>query len=167
MAEPAWLEGEFTDWQGVPCQVPLFSPPRVPLAGGVSRATWALVPLLLTGAVLPIPSPSLPHSPASPCCQKADKSALAGKVNRTQFDASMERLNEVIQEMLSRVTGQEQGWHQLQQQLSEELGSKVRGSRSLPPLGNGSLRQNPCEHRCPPAGFSLGTAEAEGVPTAV
>ncbi|NXR03608.1 QRIC2 protein, partial [Sagittarius serpentarius] len=56
---------------------------------------------------------------------KADKTALAGKVSRTQFDASMERLNEVIQEMLSRVTGQEQGWHQLQRQLSEEMDSKL------------------------------------------
>ncbi|NXT95758.1 QRIC2 protein, partial [Anhinga rufa] len=56
---------------------------------------------------------------------KADKTALAGKVSRTQFDASMERLNEMIQEMLSRVTGQEQGWHQVQRQLSEEMGSKL------------------------------------------
>ncbi|XP_064007035.1 glutamine-rich protein 2 isoform X3 [Pogoniulus pusillus] len=71
---------------------------------------------------------------------KADKSALAGKVNRTQFDASMERLNEVIQEMLSRVTGQEQGWHQLQQQLSEELGSK------LDRLELGPFRQQLEEH---------------------
>ncbi|KAM6050020.1 glutamine-rich protein 2-like [Theristicus caerulescens] len=56
---------------------------------------------------------------------KADKSALAGKVSRTQFDASMERLNEVVQEMLSRVQGQEQGWHQVQRQLSEEMDSKL------------------------------------------
>ncbi|KAM9258140.1 glutamine-rich protein 2 [Cariama cristata] len=57
--------------------------------------------------------------------RKADKSALAGKVSRTQFDASMERLNEVIQEMLSRMTGQEQGWHEVQRQLSEEINSKL------------------------------------------
>ena len=43
----------------------------------------------------------------------------------------MERLNELIQEMLSRVTGQEQGWHQVQRQLSEEMDSKVRGGSSL------------------------------------
>ncbi|NXP76427.1 QRIC2 protein, partial [Ramphastos sulfuratus] len=71
---------------------------------------------------------------------KADKSALAGKVNCTQFDASMERLNEMIQEMLSRMTGQEQGWHQLQQQLSEELGSK------LDRLELGPFRQQLEEH---------------------
>ncbi|NXK04594.1 QRIC2 protein, partial [Herpetotheres cachinnans] len=56
---------------------------------------------------------------------KADKTALAGKVSRTQFDASMERLNETIQEMLRRVTGQGQGWHQLQQRLREEMDSKL------------------------------------------
>ncbi|NWS57912.1 QRIC2 protein, partial [Chunga burmeisteri] len=56
---------------------------------------------------------------------KADKTALASKVSRAQFDASMERLNEVIQEMLSRMTGQEQGWHEVQQQLSEQINSKL------------------------------------------
>ncbi|XP_068007566.1 glutamine-rich protein 2 isoform X2 [Melanerpes formicivorus] len=71
---------------------------------------------------------------------KADKSALASKVNRSQFDASMERLNQVIQEMLSRVTGQEQGWHQVQQQLTEELGSK------LDRLELGPFRQQLEEH---------------------
>lgn len=38
----------------------------------------------------------------------------------------------MIQEMLSRVMGQEQGWHQVQRQLSEEMDSKVRGGSSLP-----------------------------------
>ncbi|NXO54715.1 QRIC2 protein, partial [Aramus guarauna] len=56
---------------------------------------------------------------------KADKTALAGKVSRTQFEACVERLNEMIQETLSRVTGQERGWHQVQQQLSEEMDSKL------------------------------------------
>lgn len=51
-------------------------------------------------------------------------------MSRTQFDGSMERLNEVIQEMLSRVMGQEQDWHQIQRQLSEEMDSKVRGGMS-------------------------------------
>ncbi|CAM9982659.1 unnamed protein product [Bubo scandiacus] len=71
---------------------------------------------------------------------KADKTALAGKVSRTQFDASMERLNEMIQETLSRVTGQEQGWHQLQRQLSEEMDSK------LDRLELGPFRQQLEEH---------------------
>ncbi|CAM9781532.1 unnamed protein product [Bubo scandiacus] len=71
---------------------------------------------------------------------KADKTALAGKVSRTQFDASMERLNEMIQETLSRVTGQEQGWHQVQRQLSEEMDSK------LDRLELGPFRQQLEEH---------------------
>ncbi|NXD81241.1 QRIC2 protein, partial [Halcyon senegalensis] len=56
---------------------------------------------------------------------KADKSALGSKVSRTQFDTTMERLNEMIKEMLSKVTGQEQHWHQFQQQLREEMDSKL------------------------------------------
>ncbi|NXW11654.1 QRIC2 protein, partial [Fregetta grallaria] len=71
---------------------------------------------------------------------KADKSALAGKVSRTQFEASMERLNEMVQETLSRVTGQEQGWHQVQRQLSEEMDSK------LDRLELGPFRQQLEEH---------------------
>ena len=51
-------------------------------------------------------------------------------MSRTQFDASLERLNEMMQETLSRVAGQEQGWHQVQRQLSEEMDSKVRGGTS-------------------------------------
>ncbi|XP_042658399.1 glutamine-rich protein 2 isoform X2 [Tyto alba] len=71
---------------------------------------------------------------------KADKTALAGKVSRSQFDASMERLNGMIQEMLSRVMGQEQDWHQVQQQLSEEMDSK------LDRLELGPFRQQLEEH---------------------
>ncbi|XP_064323486.1 glutamine-rich protein 2 [Phalacrocorax carbo] len=71
---------------------------------------------------------------------KADKAALASKVSRAQFDASMERLNEVVQEMLSRVTGQEEGWHRVQRQLSEEMGSK------LDRLELGPFRQQLEEH---------------------
>ncbi|XP_074703289.1 glutamine-rich protein 2-like [Strix aluco] len=71
---------------------------------------------------------------------KADKTALAGKVSRTQFEASMERLNEMMQETLSRVAGQEQGWHQVQRQLSEEMDSK------LDRLELGPFRQQLEEH---------------------
>lgn len=46
----------------------------------------------------------------------------------------MERLKEMFQEMLSRVTGQEQ----LQQQLSEELAAKVRAGSS-PPRTSGTF----------------------------
>ncbi|NXS53448.1 QRIC2 protein, partial [Brachypteracias leptosomus] len=71
---------------------------------------------------------------------KADKSALASKVSCTQFEASLERLKEELQEMLSRVRGQEQSWHQLQQQLSQEMGSK------LDRLELGPFRQQLEEH---------------------
>ncbi|XP_068769388.1 glutamine-rich protein 2 isoform X2 [Struthio camelus] len=56
---------------------------------------------------------------------KADKAALAGKVSRIQFDATMEHLNKMIQDMLDRITGQEQDWHQIQQKLIEEMDSKL------------------------------------------
>ncbi|GAB0197775.1 glutamine-rich protein 2 [Grus japonensis] len=72
--------------------------------------------------------------------EKADKTTLAGKVSRTQFEACVERLNEMIQETLSRVTGQEQGWHQVQRQLTEEMDSK------LDRLELGPFRQQLEEH---------------------
>ncbi|KFQ45368.1 Glutamine-rich protein 2, partial [Nestor notabilis] len=57
--------------------------------------------------------------------EKADKDALASKVSRAQFEASLELLTERNQEVLSRVTGQEQGLHEIQQQLREEMASKL------------------------------------------
>ncbi|XP_067164726.1 glutamine-rich protein 2 [Apteryx mantelli] len=56
---------------------------------------------------------------------KADKASLAGKVSCTQFDATMEHLNKMIQDVLDRITGQEQDWHQIQQKLVEEMDSKL------------------------------------------
>ncbi|XP_072208423.1 glutamine-rich protein 2 [Excalfactoria chinensis] len=56
---------------------------------------------------------------------KADRASLAGKVSCAQFDAAMEQLNGMIEEMVSKVTGQEQDWHQIQQKLIEELDSKL------------------------------------------
>ncbi|XP_065541876.1 uncharacterized protein LOC136017490 [Lathamus discolor] len=57
--------------------------------------------------------------------EKADKGALESKVSRAQFEASLELLKERNQEVLSRVTGQEQGLHEVQQQLREEMASKL------------------------------------------
>ncbi|XP_061199941.1 glutamine-rich protein 2-like [Neopsephotus bourkii] len=77
----------------------------------------------LTLAVAP---PSFLHrSPAFPCCWKADKDTLESKVSRAQFEASLELLNERNQEVLSRLAGQEQGLHEVQQQLREEMASKL------------------------------------------
>ncbi|NXH09820.1 QRIC2 protein, partial [Bucco capensis] len=53
--------------------------------------------------------------------EKADKATLAGKVSCSQFDVSMERLSEMIQEIQSQMTAQEQSW----QQLKEEMAAKV------------------------------------------
>ncbi|NXH22565.1 QRIC2 protein, partial [Bucco capensis] len=53
--------------------------------------------------------------------EKADKASLAGRVSHSQFDVSMEQLNEMIQEVQSQVTAQEQSW----QQLKEEMASKL------------------------------------------
>ncbi|XP_061232491.1 glutamine-rich protein 2-like [Neopsephotus bourkii] len=57
--------------------------------------------------------------------EKADKDALESKVSRAQFEASLELLKERNQEVLSRLTGQEQGLHEVQQQLREEMASKL------------------------------------------
>ncbi|XP_065519938.1 uncharacterized protein LOC136005971 [Lathamus discolor] len=57
--------------------------------------------------------------------EKADKGALESKVSRAQFEASLELLKEQNQEVLSRLTGQEQGLHEVQQQLREEMASKL------------------------------------------
>ncbi|NXH04038.1 QRIC2 protein, partial [Loxia leucoptera] len=49
---------------------------------------------------------------------KADKAALGSKVNCSQFEANMERLDERMQELQSQISGQEQHWNNMQQQLS-------------------------------------------------
>ncbi|NXI69373.1 QRIC2 protein, partial [Anseranas semipalmata] len=56
---------------------------------------------------------------------KADRASLAGKVSCAQFDAAMEQLNKMIEDVLSKMTGQEQDWHQIQQKLIEEMDSKL------------------------------------------
>lgn len=88
-----------------------------------------------------------------------DKAALGSKVSCAHFDASMERLEERLRELLRRVSGQEQRWQEAQQRFSDALDSKVRGtyphSTKLAPWGLGSLRQHPSEVY-PSAGFSLG-----------
>ncbi|XP_027739293.1 glutamine-rich protein 2-like isoform X3 [Empidonax traillii] len=56
---------------------------------------------------------------------KEDKAALGSKVNCTQFEASMESLEERMREMLKRVLGQEQHWQEVHQQLRDVLDSKL------------------------------------------
>ncbi|NXU92324.1 QRIC2 protein, partial [Xiphorhynchus elegans] len=56
---------------------------------------------------------------------KADKAALGSKVNCSQFESSMERLDERMRKMQSQVLGQNQHWNKVQQQLSDEIENKV------------------------------------------
>ncbi|XP_012861726.2 glutamine-rich protein 2 [Echinops telfairi] len=56
---------------------------------------------------------------------KADKSALAGKVSRIQFDATTEQLNHMMQELVARMSGQEQDWQKMLDKLLVEMDSKL------------------------------------------
>ncbi|XP_053939144.1 glutamine-rich protein 2-like isoform X2 [Cuculus canorus] len=56
---------------------------------------------------------------------KATKSTLGSKVSRGQFEASMERLMEMMEKMQSQGVAQEQGLQQVQQQLREVMDHKL------------------------------------------
>ncbi|XP_053916479.1 glutamine-rich protein 2-like [Cuculus canorus] len=56
---------------------------------------------------------------------KATKSTAGSQVSRSQFEASMERLMEIIEKIQSQGMAQEQGLQQLQQQLREVMDSKL------------------------------------------
>ncbi|XP_071672477.1 uncharacterized protein [Patagioenas fasciata] len=57
--------------------------------------------------------------------EKADKAALADKVSRRQFEACEERLNKAVEEVTSRVTGQEESWHRFQKELQRQMDCKL------------------------------------------
>ncbi|CAK6438547.1 unnamed protein product [Pipistrellus nathusii] len=56
---------------------------------------------------------------------KADKSALEGKVSRMQFDATTEQLNHMMQELVVKMSGQEQDWQKMLDRLLSEMDSKL------------------------------------------
>ncbi|OCT60702.1 uncharacterized protein C16orf96 homolog [Xenopus laevis] len=56
---------------------------------------------------------------------KADKQALDGKVSRVQFDATTEQLNNMVNELLGRVTGQEQDWQKVLEKTNKEMQNKL------------------------------------------
>ncbi|XP_077183820.1 glutamine-rich protein 2 isoform X3 [Paroedura picta] len=56
---------------------------------------------------------------------KADKSALAAKVSRSQFDATTEQLHKMMQELLNKMAGQEQDWQKMLDKLLIEMDSKL------------------------------------------
>lgn len=58
--------------------------------------------------------------------QKADKSALAATVTRVQFDAATEQLNKMMQELVAKVSGQEQDWQKMLDKILVEMDTKVR-----------------------------------------
>ncbi|NXM01355.1 QRIC2 protein, partial [Tyrannus savana] len=53
------------------------------------------------------------------------KAALGSKVSSTQFEATMERLDQKMQEMQTQMSGQNQQWNQIQQKLSDMIGNKL------------------------------------------
>lgn len=79
--------------------------------------------------------------PAEPSCssseQKADKSALASKVSRVQFDATTEQLNHMMQELMAKMSGQEQDWQKLLDKLLAAMDMKVRAGEAA--AGGASL----------------------------
>lgn len=67
--------------------------------------------------------------------QKADKSALAAKVSRVQFDATTEQLTRMMQELMAKMSGQEQDWHKMLDKLLVEMDSKVRAGKAAEWVG--------------------------------
>ncbi|XP_048042547.1 glutamine-rich protein 2 isoform X2 [Megalobrama amblycephala] len=56
---------------------------------------------------------------------KADKRALEGKVSRMQFDSMTEQLNKMLQELLSKISGQEKDWNKVIEKISSEMDCKL------------------------------------------
>ncbi|XP_016403319.1 glutamine-rich protein 2-like, partial [Sinocyclocheilus rhinocerous] len=55
---------------------------------------------------------------------KADKRALESKVSRMQFDSMAEQLNNMIQDLLRKISGQEQDWNKVIEKISTEMDCK-------------------------------------------
>ncbi|XDV13894.1 hypothetical protein PO909_002201, partial [Leuciscus waleckii] len=56
---------------------------------------------------------------------KADKQALESKVSRMQFDSMIEQLNNMLQELLGKISGQEKDWNKLIEKISTEMDCKL------------------------------------------
>ncbi|XP_069050565.1 uncharacterized protein C16orf96 isoform X4 [Lepisosteus oculatus] len=56
---------------------------------------------------------------------KADKRALELKVSRLQFDTTTEQLNNMFQELLNKISGQEQDWQRVIEKISAEMDCKL------------------------------------------
>ncbi|XP_077107886.1 glutamine-rich protein 2-like isoform X2 [Ranitomeya variabilis] len=66
---------------------------------------------------------------------KADKRALESKVVRTHFDASTEHLSRMMQELLGKVSAQEQDWQRLLEKINVEMQNKL-DRMEIEPLKN-------------------------------
>ncbi|XP_055009085.1 glutamine-rich protein 2-like [Boleophthalmus pectinirostris] len=56
---------------------------------------------------------------------RADKTALDSKVSRVQFDSVTEQLSNMFNELLTKVSDQEQDWSKLMEKLSTEMDCKL------------------------------------------
>ncbi|XP_069608179.1 glutamine-rich protein 2 isoform X3 [Ranitomeya imitator] len=66
---------------------------------------------------------------------KADERALESKVGRTHFDASTEHLSRMMQELLGKVSAQEQDWQRLLEKINVEMQNKL-DRMELEPMKN-------------------------------
>ncbi|XP_077107926.1 glutamine-rich protein 2 [Ranitomeya variabilis] len=66
---------------------------------------------------------------------KADKRALESKLGRTHFDASTEHLSRMMQELLGKVSAQEQDWQRLLEKINVEMQNKL-DRMELEPMKN-------------------------------
>lgn len=64
---------------------------------------------------------------------KADKQALESKVSCMQFDSMTEQLNNMLQELLGKISGQEQDWNKVIEKISTEMNCKLNRTE-LDPL---------------------------------
>ncbi|NWY44256.1 QRIC2 protein, partial [Sylvia atricapilla] len=56
---------------------------------------------------------------------KADRAALGRKLNCSQFEANMERLDDRMQELQNQISDQNQHWNTVQQQFSDAMEEKL------------------------------------------
>lgn len=54
-------------------------------------------------------------------------------MSRLQFDATTEQLNHMMQELVAKMSGQEQDWQKLLDKLLTEMDSKVRAGADAGP----------------------------------
>ena len=71
-------------------------------------------------------------------------------MSRVQFDATTEQLNHMMQELMSKMSGQERDWQKMLDKLLVEMDSKVRADGSSSP-GAADRPPPPAQPRLPGA----------------